>query len=80
MSLLIIFSVDSFDEYEPVSVDQAIQESWSKRKSQLEHEYPVTVWTLSIFPEICCHVASELTGEHDLMIERVVEQLHVPPC
>ncbi len=57
-----------------------MQNSWLKRKPQLEHDYAVTGWALSVLPEIQFHVASELTGEHHLMIERVVEWLHHPPC
>lgn len=35
---------------------------------------------LSVLPEICVHLACELTGEHCQMIERVVEHLHNRPC
>ncbi len=33
-----------------------------------------------VLSEICANVSSELTWEHCLMIERVVERLHVPSC
>ncbi len=80
IALLIIFSVDSFDEEDSISLRQGIRDSWAKRKSQIEHEYTGTGWVLSVLPEICVNFLSELTGEHRLMIERVVERLHVPPC
>ncbi len=78
--LLNLFSVDSSDKDDSISPGQAIQDSWTKMKSQLEHEYAVTGWALSVLPEICANVLSDLTGEHLLMIERVVERLDVPPC
>ncbi len=65
--LLTIFSVDSSDKEDRISLGQAIQDSWAKRKSRLEHEYAVTGWALSVLPEICANVLSELTGEHRLM-------------
>ncbi len=74
------FSIGFHDEDDMISLDQAIQDSWSRRKSQLEHEFAVTGWALSILPEICLNVSSDLTGEHHLMMENVVERLHVPPC
>ncbi len=77
---IITCNIDSIDEEDPISLGQAIQESWTKRKSQLEHEYVVTGWALFVLPEIQMNVASELTGEHHLMIEMVVERLHVPHC
>ncbi len=73
-------SIDSSDKEDTISLGQAIQVSWTKRKSQLEHEYAVTGWALSILPEICANVLSDLTGEHHLMMENIVEGLHVPPC
>ncbi len=75
--MLIKFSVDSFDEEEPKRLWYAIQGSWTKKKSWLEHEYAVTGWVLSVLPKVYVNVASELTG---LMIEMVVERLHAPPC
>ncbi len=51
-----------------------------KRKCHLEHDNAVTSWTLSVLPEIWIHVESELTGEHCLLFERVVEWLHHPRC
>ena len=75
-----IFSIGSFDEEETISLGQAIQDAWAKRKSRLEHEYAVTGWALSILPEIRANVLTDLTGEHRLMMENVVERLHVPPC
>ncbi len=75
-----IFSIGSHDKDDTISLGQAIQDSWSKRKSQLEHEYAVTGWSLSILPEIRLNVSSDLTGEHCLMMENVVERLYVPSC
>ncbi len=75
-----ILSIGSHDEDDTISLGQAIQDSWAKRKSWLEHEYAVTGWALSVLPEICLNVSSDLTGEHCLMMENIVERLHVPPC
>ncbi len=61
-----------FDEEEPISLGQAIQDLWMKRKSQVEHEYAVTRLALSVLPEVCVNVASELLGEYQLMIEKIV--------
>ncbi len=76
---LIIFNIDSFDKEQPISLGQAIQDSWTKRKSWLKHKYAVTGWALSVLTEILSNFASVLTGEHHLMMERVVER-QVPPC
>ncbi len=42
--------------------------------------YAVTGWAVSVLPEVCVNIASELMGTHILMIERVVERLRIPPC
>ncbi len=78
IGILIIFSAYSFDEDYTLSVGWAIQYALMKRK--LEHEYAVTGWALSVLCEIWCHLACDLTGEHHLMIEKVIEWLHYPPC
>ncbi len=75
-----IFSIGSLDEEDKISLGQVIQDSWAGRKSLLEHGYAVTGWALSILPETCPNVLSDLTGEHRLMMENVVERLYVPPC
>ncbi len=36
---LIMFSIDSFDGEDTISLGQGIQDSWTKRKSQLEHNW-----------------------------------------
>ncbi len=72
-----IFIIGSHDEEETISLGQAIQDSCERRKSCLDHDYAITGWALSILPEICANVLSDLTGEHCLMIENVVERLHV---
>lgn len=74
------FSVGSFDEDETVTLGHAIEAAWEKQNSQFKSEYAISGWELSILPEICCHVSSELIGEHWLMIVRVVEWLHPFPC
>ncbi len=48
-------------------------------KERISHEYAVTGWALFILLEICANVLSDLTGEHHLMMENIVEGLHVPP-
>ncbi len=45
----------------------------------LENEYAVTGWALSVLSEVYLNIASELAGEHHLMVEMAVERLHVPP-
>ncbi len=74
IDILVIFSVNSYDEDKELSLGQAIQDVWRKRKSS-----SVTGWVLSVLPGIWSHVSSELAVEHCLIIERVVKQLHHPP-
>ncbi len=57
---------ESFDNVEPIFLGQAMQDQRESLNLNMSM--------------ICCHVASELNREHQLMIERLVEQLHVPPC
>ena len=56
-----------------------IQQSWSKRKHRLEHDYAITGWVLSLLPEIREDVAERMDGDARMAIERVVTKLHVPP-
>ncbi len=63
-----MFSVDSFDIKEPISLGQTIQDSWTKKKSQLDHRYVVTGWVPSVLLEFHLNIASELTGEHCQMM------------
>ncbi len=47
IGILIIFSFDSFDEDEALSLGQAIKDAWKKRKSWLEHDCAVTAGIVS---------------------------------
>ncbi len=69
IDILTIFSIDSHDEDEALSLGQPIRDAWMRRKSCLDHDDAVTGY----------YVACELNLEHNDMIERVVEQLHHRP-
>ncbi len=55
-----MFSIDSFDEEEPILLGQPIQDSGTKQMSWLKHKYAVTGLTLSVLPKVCVNVAIEL--------------------
>lgn len=56
-----------------------IQQSWSKRKHGLEHDYALIGWVLSLLPEIHEDIAERLGSETRMVIERFVAKLPVPP-
>ncbi len=40
------------DEYQDLRLSAMIQQSWSRRKHQLEHYYAITGWVLSLLTKI----------------------------
>jgi hypothetical protein len=53
---------------------------WNKRKQCIEHEYAISGWALCIIEDVQKDVLARLTGTHHDAIEKVVSQLHLPPC
>ena len=53
---------------------------WSKRKVSIEHEYAIVGWALCVMEDVRKDVLERLTGAHHDAIEKVVSQLHLPPC
>ena len=53
---------------------------WSKRKQHIEHDYAIVGWALCVMEDVRKDVLERLTGAHRDAIERVVSQLHLPPC
>ncbi len=80
--LMIFYLFDSDnenDEYQELSLSTMIQQSWSKRKHRLEHDYAVTGWVQKLLPEIREDVAERMDGNARMAIERIITKLHVPP-
>ncbi len=59
MSFYLFDSDNENDEYQDLSLSTMIQQSWSKRKHQLEHDYAITGWAISLLPEIREDVVKE---------------------
>ncbi len=53
---------------------------WSKHKQRIKHEYAISSWVLCIIDDVQKDVLERLTGAHCDVIEKVVSQLHLPPC
>jgi hypothetical protein len=53
---------------------------WNKRKLRIEHEYAIVGWALCVMEDFRKDVVLQMTGVHQLAIERVVIRLHAPPC
>ncbi len=53
---------------------------WNKRKQHIEHEYAISGWALCIIEDVRKDVLEQLTGTYHDAIEKVVSQLHLPPC
>ncbi len=53
---------------------------WKKRKQCIKHKYAIAGWALCIMEDVQKDVQEQLTGMHRDAIEKVVSQLHVPPC
>ncbi len=80
--LMIFYLFDSDnknDEYEDFSLSAMIQQSWSKRKHLLEHDFAITGWVLSLLPEIREDVAERMDGNARMAIKQVITKLHAPP-
>jgi hypothetical protein len=71
------------DEDEAVDFDglgTKIKSMWANRKVNLDHDYAITAWILSVMPEVRKDVDARISGEHREAVERVIERLHLPPC
>ncbi len=53
---------------------------WNKRKQHIEHKYAIAGWALCIMEDVQQDVQERLMGTHRDAIEKVVSQLHMPPC
>ncbi len=83
LSVVTYCSEDSDDDnsdVNKVSLSQAVYMSWSHRSYQLEHEYVITAWALSLVPEIHDDVIERLTGDMREKIETVIVKLHTTPA
>ena len=56
-----------------------IAKAWSLRAQKLHHDYSITAWTLSVYPEVYEDAKISITGEHKEAIERVVRKLFKYP-
>ncbi len=66
---------------QPISNDEGLFGSMSGALCDgMSNKMSTDGWERSLLSEVFVNVPSELMGEHHLMIERVVEWLHVPPC
>ncbi len=59
------------DENQDFRLGAMIQQSWSKRKHLLEHDYAIIGWVLALLPEIREDVAERLDGNTRIAIERL---------
>lgn len=57
----------------------AIAKAWSLRAQKLHHDYSITAWALSVYPEVYEDAKISITGEHREAIERVVRKLFKYP-
>jgi hypothetical protein len=57
----------------------AIAKEWSLQAPKLHHDYSITAWTLSVYPEVYKDVKQKLTREHREAIEHVVRNLFKYP-
>ncbi len=52
MIFYLLDSDNEYDEHQEFNLSVMIQQSWSKRKHRLWHDYAITVCVLSLLPEI----------------------------
>ena len=68
------------DKNKLISLCSKILFEWEHRKVKLDHDYAITVWALSVMPEVRANVEERLTGDHCGSIKCVVSKLHKPLC
>ncbi len=68
MIFYLLDSENKNDDYQELSLSSMIQQSWSKRKHQLEHDYAITAWALSLLPEIRKDVAERMDGNEEWLL------------
>ena len=60
-------SEDDEDGEEVISgngLGDAIAKAWSLRAKKLHHDYSITAWALSVYPEVDEDAKQRLAGEH----------------
>ncbi len=72
MKFYLLDSENEYNEHQDFSLSAMIQQSWSKRMHQLEHDCAITGRGHSILPEISKDVAERLEGNTRMPIKRVV--------
>ena len=73
---------DEEDEEENVTsngLGDAIASAWHLRAKKLHHDYSITAWALSVYPEVYEDAKIRITGEHREAMERVVRKLFKYP-
>ena len=53
---------------------------WKKRQGKLLNDVSISAWCLSVMPEVYTDCDERKTGDHLLILRKMVRKLHVAPC
>ena len=57
-----------------------MKNTWATLNINLDHDYAIAAWILSVMPEVKNDVDTRITDKYHEAVERIVERIHPLSC